>query len=156
MSLIAVDTYRAAISDKTLVSLAKHIQKALQPEELDSEGDAAKVGRISQSALENAINAVADRHNYGVDWTEKVLAHLCIWKWEVKRGKFHLLPKNTQDKFEARIAERQEVCIVHVIYRSMAYISSRRRNDCVYYSMNSPNQRRIYFSNLGEDRRMKL
>lgn len=64
---------------------------------------------VTQSALESAIVSVADRLNYGIDWTEKIAASLSIWKWEVKRSKLDLLPRLARDKFEARIAERQQV-----------------------------------------------
>ncbi|KAI5123318.1 hypothetical protein M0805_009339 [Coniferiporia weirii] len=96
-------------SDKTINSLAKHIQGALQPEELESvEVSGSNVAPLTLSAIESAIVSVADRVNYGVDWTERTSAALCIWRWEVKEQKIDLLPKTGRDKLEARIAERKQ------------------------------------------------
>lgn len=89
----------------------KHIQKSLQPEELESSDSSGNAPMVTQPALESAIVSVAERLNYGVDWVEKIPASLSVWKWEVKQSKFDLLPKTARDKFEARIAERQEVCV---------------------------------------------
>ena len=64
---------------------------------------------VSGIALESAINSVAERVNYGIDWAEKTTAPLSVWRWEVKDNRFELLPKAAREKIEIRLAERQQV-----------------------------------------------
>ena len=87
------------------------MQQVFAPE--DSEDSNNKVQAVvSGLALESAINSVAERVNYGIDWTEKTTAPLSVWRWEVKDNRFELLPKAARDKIESRLAERQQVSVV--------------------------------------------
>ncbi|KAH8117500.1 hypothetical protein DFH11DRAFT_1575389 [Phellopilus nigrolimitatus] len=96
-------------SDKTIMSLAKQIQGALKPEDLESsEVEGAEVAALNLAVVESAIVAIADRINYGIDWTERVSAPLSIWRWEVKEQKFDFLPRIGRDRFEARLTERKQ------------------------------------------------
>jgi hypothetical protein len=60
------------------------------------------------TAVEAAIQAVAERVNYGVEQGQhglsKIPAALCLWRWEVKDPS--LLPNQIRDKAESRKAER--------------------------------------------------
>ena len=132
----------------------KHIQKSLQPEELESSDNSGNASVVTQPALESAIVSVAERLNYGIDWVEKIPASLSVWKWEVKQSKFDLLPKMARDKFEARIAERQEVCVSFpgLIYNHSS--RTRRKINSALSLMLFPSRKKSNVSNQGENRGM--
>lgn len=99
-------------SDKTLGSLARHIQAALEPEDLvTGNGDSTeqKKPQLTLVAIENAILTIAERRNYGVDWLGRPSASLSIWRWELKEQRMDWLPKSLRVKLESRIAERRQV-----------------------------------------------
>ncbi|KAJ4001415.1 chromatin assembly factor 1 subunit A-domain-containing protein [Lentinula boryana] len=97
-------------SDKTLSALTKHIHSQLLPSEDDEdENDASsRALLLSTSIIEDAIQTVAQRNNYGIetDLGIKAPASTCVWRWEVKESYRHWLPKNAQEKAANRLAER--------------------------------------------------
>ncbi|KAE9406423.1 hypothetical protein BT96DRAFT_915389 [Gymnopus androsaceus JB14] len=96
-------------SDKTLTALAKHIHSILLPTDDDDEGDAPSGALLLPSSIiESAIQAVAQRNNYGIqtDLGVKAPALTCVWRWEVKESCRHWLPKSAQDKAANRLADR--------------------------------------------------
>ncbi|KAJ3839465.1 chromatin assembly factor 1 subunit A-domain-containing protein [Lentinula raphanica] len=97
-------------SDKTLPALAKHIHSQLLPsDEDDDENDASSVALLLPSSIiEDAIQAVAQRNNYGIETDPgvKAAASTCVWRWEVKESCLHWLPKTAQEKVANRRAER--------------------------------------------------
>ncbi|KAJ3989993.1 chromatin assembly factor 1 subunit A-domain-containing protein [Lentinula detonsa] len=97
-------------SDKTLSALAKHIHSQLLPSEDDEdENDASsRALLLPTSIIEDAIQTVAQRNNYGIetDLGVKAPASTCVWRWEVKESSRHWLPKNAQEKAANRLAER--------------------------------------------------
>lgn len=113
-------------SDKSLPELAKTIRSRLVPEaELgssDAESSAASTGskeKISLSAIQAAINVVAERANYGIDHSAiasqssssasdqaaPIPAALQLWRWEVKNS--NMLPPEFLDKLTERQSERE-------------------------------------------------
>ena len=67
---------------------------------------------VPAPTVECAINSVAERVNYGIDWTEKTFASLSVWRWEIKDNRFDLLPKAAREKVELRLAERRQVSAI--------------------------------------------
>jgi chromatin assembly factor 1 subunit A len=66
---------------------------------------------LPQSAVEAALQSVAERVNYGLEQGQyglsKPPAALCVWRWEVKDTS--LLPCQIRDKAESRKLERLAV-----------------------------------------------
>ena len=109
-------------SDKSLVELAKTIRSRLMPEaelgssdsELSSASASSKC-KLTLSGIQAAINAVAERKNYGIDTSDipgvssssaaeaapTVPAALQLWRWEVTDHS--LLP----DEFLEKLADRR-------------------------------------------------
>jgi chromatin assembly factor 1 subunit A len=109
------------ISDKTLAALSKSIQTELVPTTDDNDAIDISLNKsiLPLKAIEACIKSVAVRKNYGLDsnGTGKVPASLCVWRWEVNHEYHKWLPKNVQDKVEARLAERAQVnCLQHSLY----------------------------------------
>ncbi|TKY90407.1 hypothetical protein EX895_000405 [Sporisorium graminicola] len=112
-------------SDKSLVELAKSIRSRLMPEaELgssDSEASAASSSKskLSLPCIQAAINAVAERKNYGIDSSAvpghsltttaddapAVPAALQLWRWEVTDQS--MLPAEFLDKLSERRSDRE-------------------------------------------------
>lgn len=110
-------------SEKSLVELAKTIRNHLLPEaELgssDSEASAASTSgknKLSLPSIQAAINAVAERTNYGIDDSAiasqssaedavTIPAALQLWRWEVKDRA--MLPSDFLDKLTERRSERE-------------------------------------------------
>ncbi|KAF9646857.1 hypothetical protein BDM02DRAFT_3188474 [Thelephora ganbajun] len=103
-------------SDKTLQTLAKHIQSQLLPSDIDEDDEDSGGRHVSEQlppcCVESAITHVAIRINYGAESMPnqaKVPAHLCIWRWEVDEQNFHWLPKTVRDRLRNRLYERRQV-----------------------------------------------
>ncbi|PPQ75499.1 hypothetical protein CVT24_013356, partial [Panaeolus cyanescens] len=100
-------------SDKTLTSLSKYIHQELLPtvdEDDDSGAAIATQAALPVATVENAIKAVLVRNNYGIDLPLGVKhpPAICIWRWEVQDQYKFWLPKNSQEKAEARQIERAQ------------------------------------------------
>lgn len=97
-------------SDKTAPELAKLIRATLLPEghqalnQVGDDGQALDV--LPVPVLQNAIQSIAQRVNYGIDAPSEttILPSLQLWRWEV--NDLSLLPKENLDKLIARRDER--------------------------------------------------
>uniref|UniRef100_V5F0K6 Chromatin assembly factor 1 subunit A dimerization domain-containing protein n=2 Tax=Kalmanozyma brasiliensis (strain GHG001) TaxID=1365824 RepID=V5F0K6_KALBG len=117
-------------SDKSLVELAKSIRSRLMPEaefgSSDSEMSAASSSsrsKLTLPSIQAAINAVAERKNYGIDSSDVpshssastseeapiVPAPLQLWRWEVTD--LAMLPAEFLDKFTERRSDRESARI---------------------------------------------
>ncbi|KAF9519936.1 hypothetical protein BS47DRAFT_1336670 [Hydnum rufescens UP504] len=65
-------------SDKSLNALVKHLKKSLILPAATTDAD----NKITNSVLENAIQCIAERQNYGIRTAPSAL--LSVWRWEVK------------------------------------------------------------------------
>lgn len=113
-------------SDKSLLELAKSIRSRLMPEaELGSSGSESSAASTSSknklplSSIQAAINAVAERINYGIDSSAipsnssaataddapAVPAPLQLWRWEVTDQS--MLPAEFLDKLAERRSDRE-------------------------------------------------
>ncbi|SNX81528.1 uncharacterized protein MEPE_00233 [Melanopsichium pennsylvanicum] len=114
-------------SDKSLMELAKTIRGTLMPEaevgSSDSQSSAASSSsksKLSLPVIQAAINAVAERKNYGIDSstfsrkaststgdvTPTVPASLQLWRWEVTDTA--MLPADLLEKLTDRRTERED------------------------------------------------
>jgi hypothetical protein len=110
---VCYSSQRRDLSDKTLTGLTKFIRQQLLPESFVDGNDEtfpSTIDLLPLSIVENAIQSVAERVNYGVEPNQlgnaasKVPAALCMWRWEVKdHASF---PKQIRDKIESRRLER--------------------------------------------------
>lgn len=99
-----------ACSDKTIGPLARHIQQSLTPEDLEEDEYANSLANpLTLPSIERAIQSVADRVNYGMDWVERTPASLSVWRWEVREDKREFLPRASRERLESRISERLQV-----------------------------------------------
>ncbi|KIY51040.1 hypothetical protein FISHEDRAFT_38332, partial [Fistulina hepatica ATCC 64428] len=98
-------------SDRSLHILAKYIIALLMPDKEEEEDDGESqhaLPSVTHNAIENAIQTVANRVNYGLDAPEncKAPTAVCIWRWEIRDQFRQYLPKNVRDKAEHRLSER--------------------------------------------------
>ena len=102
-----------ALSDKTVLALAKQIRSILLP----AEGEGHENFRLSLDSrlplpvVEHAIKAVMTRINYGLEGLsgQKPPAAVCVWRWEVLDAFKDWLPKSARETAEARTTERVQV-----------------------------------------------
>lgn len=85
-------------SDKSAPELAKAIKAMLAPE--------GSADSLALSVIQNAIDTVAERRNYGIDAPDgaEVPPSLQLWRWEARDDA--LLPDEHREKLRARRDER--------------------------------------------------
>ncbi|KAF8162912.1 hypothetical protein B0H34DRAFT_299811 [Crassisporium funariophilum] len=97
-------------SDKSLITLSKHIHQELLPtlDEDDDKNTPTVTAALPLNIVENAIKAVLIRNNYGLDAPlgVKLPAIVSVWRWDVRSEHFDWLPKNSREKAESRLADR--------------------------------------------------
>ncbi|KAI9434015.1 chromatin assembly factor 1 subunit A-domain-containing protein [Lactarius indigo] len=92
-------------SDKTIVTLSKHIQQELAPD--DDDDTDCSVSALPLSAIEDVVKLLATRVNYGIESPlAKTPAALCVWRWELNQEYLPFLPKVSREKVDARLADR--------------------------------------------------
>ncbi|PKI84105.1 hypothetical protein MVES1_002208 [Malassezia vespertilionis] len=98
-------------SDKSAADLAKLIRTTLLPEghaaHALTNADGQPVDVLSISVIQNAIQRIATKENYGLDASSDdapVPPGLQIWRWEVQD--LHLLPKENLESLLARREQR--------------------------------------------------
>lgn len=97
-------------SDKTIVTLSKHIQKELVPDDDDDEDTDCSACTLPLSAIEGVVKLLATRVNYGIESPHaKTPAALCVWRWELNQEYLSFLPKVSREKVDARLADRIQV-----------------------------------------------
>lgn len=94
-------------SDKSATELAKLVRATVLPEGHQALGKVTEDGQpldvLPVAVIQNAIQAIAERVNYGLDG-ENLAPALQLWRWEVQN--LDLLPKENLDKLMARREER--------------------------------------------------
>lgn len=97
-------------SDKVDTELAKQIRAMLLPEGSEATTEAGeKVDTLSLQTIQNSVQSIATRVNYGMDDGPDDTAappSLQLWRWEVNN--LDLLPKENLEKLLTRRKEREQ------------------------------------------------
>ncbi|KAF8911145.1 hypothetical protein CPB84DRAFT_1812600 [Gymnopilus junonius] len=95
-------------SEKTLTALGKHIHHELLPtvdDDEDKDIASATSDALPLNLVENAIQEILVRNNYGIDLPlgVKAPAATSVWRWEVRTDHLDWLPKNSREKLKCGV-----------------------------------------------------